>query len=540
MGADKVTFVASIPMPFTGESIVDGILVTWHVKPGDKIKKGQHIADIETEKSTWDFEAPCGGEVTALKCNEGDVVDVGAPLLEVSTTDANVKHLEKGAAAATAARAGRISPEGGAAKENGSSSTATGGTRQAAAGESTAKQAIAERHARDEETGRSLFRRLSPRLKKMVTDANIGEAELAHIEATGPDGQLTAADIGSYLDRLEAEEAASGGTLRTCYLRGLGTHVPSRVVENQAFLADFTDINENYIEKVTGIRQRRWVESETTSDLAVLAARSALDSAGLDKRELDLIIVATTTPDMPLPATACAVQQKLGCSQIPAFDIAAACSGWLYALSIGRQYVQTGVYRNVLVIAAEVMSKFTDKTDRATAFLFGDGAGAAVLSSEKGPGSGHELGHVIMEADSSGYDIIDRKAGGSQLPPGSTVSAGDEYWYMDGGRMFRGAVTAFSDIIESVARESGIPLEQFDWVVPHQANQRILKSVAHKLKVPMERFFFNIEKYGNTSAASIPLCLKEMETTGRLKPGQKVLLCAVGAGLTIAGCVLSW
>jgi len=519
MDKDKGTFVASIPMPFTGESIVDGILVSWHVKPGDRIKKGQHIADIETEKSTWDFEAPCNGEVVALKCDEGDVVDVGAALLEVSTGDADVKHLEKGAAAATSARAGKIGSGGDG---------------------SAARQAIVERHAQEEETGRSRFRRLSPRLKKMVTDANIGEAELARIEASGPDGQLTAADIGTYLDELEAQEQASGGVLRSCYVRGIGTHVPSKVVENSAFLKDFTDINENYIEKVTGIRQRRWAETETTSDLAVLASRAALESSGIDKRDLDLIIVATTTPDMPLPATACAVQQKLGCTHIPAFDIAAACSGWLYALSIGRQYVQTGVYRNVLVIAAEVMSKFTDKTDRATAFLFGDGAGAAVLSSEKGPDSDHRLSHLILEADSSGYDIIDRKAGGSQLPPGSDVDDGAEYWYMDGGRMFRGAVTAFSDIIESVARDSGIALEDFDWVVPHQANQRILKSVAHKLKVPMERFFFNIEKYGNTSAASIPLCLKEMEASGRLKPGQKVLLCAVGAGLTIAGGVLTW
>lgn len=527
MDKDTGTFVASIPMPFTGESIVDGILVTWHVKPGDKIKKGQHIADIETEKSTWDFEAPCSGEVVDLKCQEGDVVDVGAALLEVSTGDADVRHLEKGAAAATTARAGRIGSEG-----NRGPADATSG--------SSARQAMAERHAQDEETGRSRFRRLSPRLKKMVSDANIGEAELARIAATGPDGQLTAADIGSYLDQLEAQEQAAGGALRSCYVRGIGTHVPSKIVENHSFLKDFTDINENYIEKVTGIRQRRWAETETTSDLAVLASRAALESSGIDKRDLDLIIVATTTPDMPLPATACAVQQKLGCTHIPAFDIAAACSGWLYALSIGRQYVQTGVYRNVLVVAAEVMSKFTDKTDRATAFLFGDGAGAAVLSSEKGADSDHRLGHIIMEADSSGYDIIDRKAGGSQLPPGSDVEAGAEYWYMDGGRMFRGAVTAFSDIIESVARQSGVPLEDFDWVVPHQANQRILKSVAHKLKVPMERFFFNIEKYGNTSAASIPLCLKEMETSGRLRPGQKVLLCAVGAGLTIAGGVITW
>ncbi len=525
MLTEKNGFVASIPMPFTGESIVDGILVTWLVKVGDTVTKGQHIADIETEKSTWDFEAPCNGEVVELKCAEGDVVDVGAPLLEVRTGDADVRHLEKGAAAPIATRAGRIS--GGVGKG-------------ASPGPVSAPEDAAAADAGKTEIGQALFRRLSPRLKKMVTDNNIREAELPGIPATGPGGQLTATDIGKYLDELEARKEAASSGLRSCYLRGIGTHVPAKVVENSAFLTEFSDINENYIEKVTGIRQRRWAEKETTSDLAVLASGSALEAAGIDRSELDLIIVATTTPDMPLPATACAVQKKLGCTRIPAFDIAAACSGWLYALSIGRQFVQSGVYRNVLVVAAEVMSKFTDKTDRATAFLFGDGAGAAVLSSEPGSGRSHEISHIIMEADSSGYDIIDRKAGGSQMPPGSNHAAGDEYWFMDGGRMFRGAITAFSDIIESVALDSGVALDDFAWVVPHQANQRILKSVAHKLQLPMERFFFNIEKYGNTSAASIPLCLKEMELSGKLKPGDKILLCAVGAGLTIAGGVLTW
>ena len=523
MLTEKERFVASIPMPFTGESIVDGILVAWLVKVGDTIHKGQHIADIETEKSTWDFEAPCNGEVVALNCAEGDVVDVGAPLLEVRTEDADVRHLEKGAAAPTAIRAGRIPDHSGNGTSPGHSSSTAGAA-----------------DSRKTEIGQALFRRLSPRLKKMVTDNNIREAALAGIHATGPDGQLTAADIGKYLDELEASKESGVSGLRPCYLRGIGTHVPAKIVENSEFLTAFSDINENYIEKVTGIKQRRWAEKETTSDLAVLASGAALEAAGIDRGELDLIIVATTTPDMPLPASACAVQKKLGCTRIPAFDIAAACSGWLYALSIGRQFVRSGVYRNVLVVAAEVMSKFTDKTDRATAFLFGDGAGAAVLSSEPGPGKPHELSHIIMEADSSGYDIIDRKAGGSQLPPGSNHTAGDEYWFMDGGRMFRGAVTAFSEIIEAVALDSGVALGDFAWIVPHQANQRILKTVAHKLQLPMDRFFFNIEKYGNTSAASIPLCLKEMELSGKLKPGDKILLCAVGAGLTIAGGVLTW
>jgi len=510
-------FIASIRMPFTGESIVDGILVTWMVKSGDQVKKGQHIAEIETEKSTWEFEAPCAGEVVTLHHNEGDIVDVGDTLLEIRTIDPDVRHLEKGKAVemkaveATEQRAG----------------VATGQT------PSEGNVAVTES---------DLFRGLSPRLKKMVRDNGLTAADLGKIAATGPHDRITATDIGTYIDELEAESASGAGELLTCYIRGIGSYVPPKVVDNSVFLQYFDDINEAYIEKVTGIRERHWAENESTSDLATSASRTALKSAGMEASDLDLIIVATTTPDMPLPATAAALQQKLGCTKIPAFDIAAACSGWLYGLSIGRQYIQTGTYRNVLVVAAEIMSKFTDKTDRATAFLFGDGAGAAVLSSDRGSGesAGHELSGITMQADSSGYDIIYRKAGGSSYPLGSGTANGDEFWFMDGGRMFRGAVTAFSDMMESVSQATGVPLQDFAWIVPHQANQRILKSVAYKLKIPMERVFFNIEKYGNTSAATIPLCLKDMEDQGKLKRGDKLLMCAVGAGLTIAGGCITW
>lgn len=511
MGKDE--FVISIPMPFTGESIVDGILVNWMVKPGDKVEKGQHVAELETEKSVWEFEAPCAGEVVGLKASEGDVVDVGAPLLEVKTTDVNMKHLEKGAE---------------------QEETPTTARRAEAPVRKEASEGARERS--------DILRTLSPRLKKMLADNDISDEDAAAIEGTGPEGRITAADIGRYLDELEARRAAPAGTLLPCYIAGIGTYAPPKVVGNEVFLEHFDDINESYIEKVTGIRERRWADGESTSDLALKASKAALEAAGRRADELDLIILATTTPDMPLPATACALQERLGCESVPAFDLAAACSGWLYALSIGREFIRTGVYRNVLVVAAEVMSAFTDRTDRATAFLFGDGAGAAVLSSSPSgsDGGSHELSPIIMRADSSGYDIIYRRAGGSSHPPGSPRELGDEYWFMDGGRMFRSAVTAFGDIIEATAEAAGVPLEEFTWVVPHQANQRILKSVAHKLGLPAERFFFNIEKYGNTSAASIPLALKDLEATGQLKKGDKILVCAVGAGVTIAGGYITW
>lgn len=500
-------FLVSIPMPFTGESIVDGILVNWRVKPGDRIDKGQHVAELETEKSVWEFEAPCGGEVTRLMAEEGDVVDVGAALFEMRTDDVDMKHLEK-------------KQEGGAAEK----------AAPAAAGQHPGRTAPRSEAPRQQ---------LSPRVKKMLADNGISAEEARLITGTGPEGRITAADVGHYLDELEARHAAEAAGLLPCYVTGIGTYTPSTVVNNSVFLEHFGDINENYIEQVTGIRERRWVEDESASDLGYQASVAALEAAGIDRSEVDLIIVATTTPDMPLPATACALQQKLGCVRIPAFDVAAACSGWLYGLSIAREYVRSGVYRNVLVVAAEVMSKFTDRTNRATAFLFGDGAGAAVLSSSPGR-AGRELSEVIMQADSTGYDIIYRKAGGSSHPPGTELAAGDEYWFMDGGRMFRTAVSAFADVIEAVAQSAGVALEEFAWIVPHQANRRILKSVAHRLGLPIDRFYFNIERYGNTSSASIPLALKELESSGGLKRGDKVLLCAVGAGLTIAGGYLTW
>lgn len=538
---EKNAYVISIPMPFTGESIVDGILVSWHVKPGDHVEKGQKIAEIETEKSVWEFEAPCNGEITELKCAEGDVVDVGAPLLEVRTEDPNMAHLEKNG---TGVASPKLAPSK-LTPHNGADRTRTAdGAAAAAAGLSTVPRTDRAPAAPGAEKTRpsaaEILRGLSPRLKKMVRDNEIRDEDLCKIEGSGPDGKLTAEDIGRYLDELEAKRELSGGALRPCYINGIGTYTPAKVVENDLFLAHFSDLSSNYIEQVTGIRERRWSENESTSDLAVQASRAALDVAGISASTLDLIIVATTTPDMPLPATACAVQQKLGCTAIPAFDVAAACSGWLYALSIGRQFIQSGVYDTVLVVASEVMSKFTDKTDRATAFLFGDGAGAAVLSASSDGEGSHELSEITMQADSSGYDIINRKAGGSSLPPGSSLAAGDEYWFMDGGRMFRSAVTTFSDIIETVAAKAAVALEEFRWIVPHQANRRILKSVAHRLGLPIERFFFNIDKYGNTSSASIPLCLKDLEQGGMLVKGDRLLLCAVGAGLTIAGGVVTW
>ena len=508
-------------MPFTGESIVDGILVSWLVEPGSEVKKGEHLAEIETEKSVWEFESPCDGKVIALRAEPGDVVDVEAPLLELSTSDENMRHLVK---------------TNGDIDKRELSYASTG------ADSDTASSLATPVSVDPRSSGSGAGVQISPRVKRLIAENGLTVEEITDFAGLKGKTRLAATDIEEFLNErsetaMPAFSVSGSGALTACYMAGLGTFVPDTVVNNTVFAEDFPDISVDYIEKVTGIRERRWVATETTSDMAIEAAKDALASAEVAPEEIDLIVLATTTPDMPVPATACAVQMALGCRAIPAFDLQAACSGWLYGLSVGQQFISTGTYKNVLVIAAESMSTFTDKTDRATAFLFGDGAGAAVLSSEK---KGHRLSEMILEADSTGYDIIYRRAGGAAMPPGRMSSPRDQFWHMDGGRMFRSAVAGFSHVIERVAQTATLALKDVKWFVPHQANQRILKSVARQIRTLPEKFFSNIRHFGNTSAASIPLALKDLERSKKVRAGDKILLCAVGAGLTSAGCVVTW
>ncbi len=504
---DANSFIAVIPMPFTGESIVDGVVVSWLVSAGETVEKGRHIAEIETEKSVWEFESPCSGRIIEFCAEVGDVVDVEAPLLKIETDDENMRHLQE------TDEAGAKETESGTAED------------------------FDEGVAVEEKKQGRRRRLLSPRVKRILKENELTEEVLEKIEPTGPAGSITAKDVERFLQESGGITGYHVPQVKKCYIAGIGTYVPEKIVKNKRFMDNFADIDESYITKVTGIEERRWAANELTSDIAYHAAQDALASSPVSADEIDLIILATTTADMPLPSTACALVDKLGCADIPAFDMQAACSGWLYGLSIGQQFIQNGTYKNILVVAAEIMSRFTDVTDRATAFLFGDGAGAAVLSSEK---RGHILSDVVLKTDSSGYDIIYRKAGGSRMPYREMKDERDDYWYMDGGRMFRSAVTNFAHIIEKVAEKTKTALHDFAWFVPHQANQRILKSVAKKVDALPEKFFSNIKHYGNTSAASIPIALKDLEKGQKVTSGDKLLLCAVGAGLTSAGCVITW
>jgi 3-oxoacyl-(acyl-carrier-protein) synthase III len=507
---EEQEFTIIVPMPFTGESIVDGIVIKWLVQPGNTVKKGDPLAEIETEKSAWEYESPCEGRIDTLLVSEGDVVEVKAPLLSMRTRDRNMVHLSEE----------RLSD--GKMPLEGSEEEKKRGT---------------ERVEGTKDDSQKETQKLTPKIKQLLREHSIDAGVFGSIDGSGKDGRVTADDVEAYLKHQGPEKP-----IGNCFIAGIGAYVPTKVIDNRNCSDYFPDIDEGYIEKVTGIQERRYLEKgSTTSDMAVAAAKRALKEAGTSAEEMDMVILATTTPDMPLPATACAVIEKLGCPKTAAFDLAAACSGWLYGLSVGKQFIQTGVYKRILVIAAEAMSRFTDRTDRATAFLFGDGAGAAVLTSgEEGGGKAHLLKDIILKADSSGYDIIYRKAGGSSYPPEADKAPGDEYWYMDGGRMFREAVSSFSDVILEVLKEANLSTSEIKRMVPHQANKRILRAVAKKTGIDYEKVFLNIHKYGNTSAASIPIALDELSRSGGVKKGDSVILCAVGAGLTSAGCLIQW
>jgi 3-oxoacyl-[acyl-carrier-protein] synthase III len=313
-------------------------------------------------------------------------------------------------------------------------------------------------------------------------------------------------------------------------ISGTGHYAPARVLTNQD-LERMVDTSDEWIVERTGIRQRHLAaEGETTSDMASRAAMAALEAAGLSAKDLDLIIVATVTPDMPLPATAVFVQQKIGArNDCPAFDIAAACAGFIYGMSIADRFLATGAARHVLVVGVELLSRVINWKDRTTCVLFGDGAGAAVLSRAEDDGRGLLSTHLY--ADGSQANALHIPAGGSARPAShATVDAGLHLVHMTGQDVFKYAVRALSSASLTALEANGIAREQVRWVIPHQANLRIIEAVAKRVGIELDRFVLNIERYGNTSSASIPIALDEASRAETIKPGDLVLMCALGAG----------
>lgn len=327
---------------------------------------------------------------------------------------------------------------------------------------------------------------------------------------------------------------------RSVIIKGTGSYTPSKTLTNQD-LAKLVDTSDEWIFSRTGIKERRIAqEHETASFMGAAAALKALDASGLSVSDIDVVLVATITPDMPFPATACLVQTKLGITNAICMDIEAACSGFLYVMEVASGLLQTGRYRNALVIGSEKLSSILDWEDRTTCVLFGDGAGAAVLAlGEEGSPSG--IIDFNLGADGANSDVLHMPGGGCAIPATAASLANRKHFLkMRGKEVFKLAVRVMEQAASEILAKNAVEPKTLTCVIPHQANIRIIESLSNRLQIPIERFFLNLDKYGNTSAASIPIALDEAVRAGRLKPGDTALLVAFGAGLTWGATLLRW
>ena len=325
---------------------------------------------------------------------------------------------------------------------------------------------------------------------------------------------------------------------RTCSITAVGSYVPEHVMTN-AEMEKIVDTTDEWITSRTGIKERRIAaKDEFTSDMAAKAAQRAMDKAGVTADQIDLIIVATITPDMLFPSTAALVQSKIGARKAAAFDIEAACSGFIYALEIGQQFIMSRTYETVLIIGAERLSSIVNWKDRNTCVLFGDGAGAAILQHRP---DAHGLLTACMGADGDKAMLLSMPGGGSRIPATiASVEAGLHHLQMDGKETFKNAVNAMMGAANEALRRCEIDITQIKLVIPHQANSRIINAVGERLGVKPDQVFVNLDKYGNTSAASVAIALDEAVEQGRLQRGDLALLVVFGAGLTWAAAVIEW
>ncbi|MEE2629581.1 MAG: beta-ketoacyl-ACP synthase III [Candidatus Thermoplasmatota archaeon] len=319
---------------------------------------------------------------------------------------------------------------------------------------------------------------------------------------------------------------------------GLGSHVPQRVMTNDDW-AGLVETSDEWITTKTGIKERRIADEGTcTSDLAVIACQRALDDAGVSPNDVDMLILATSSPDVPLSSTAGITQHKLGCDSAAAFDINAVCAGWVHALDVGSRFVGTAGYDNVLVVGAEVYSRILNWEDRSTCVLFGDGAGAALLQDV-----GHERGLLgsWMLSDGGGSGVIEIPAGGVRTPiPSDDFVEGDQYFQMDGRAVWDFAIEAFPQAVRGVLERVGRELSEVDLIIPHQANLRIVEAGMDNLGLPMEKTFTNLQKYGNTAGASVPIALREAVDEGLVSSGDLVVTAAFGGGLSWGANAIIW
>ena len=325
---------------------------------------------------------------------------------------------------------------------------------------------------------------------------------------------------------------------RSVGILGVGSYVPDMIVTNED-LKKYMETSDEWIRERTGIRERRFASPEqATSDLATEAARRALQHAGVKAEEIDLIILGTVSPDMLLPSTACLVQNNIGAVNAGAFDLSAACAGFIYGLIMGSQMIKAGACKKVLVIGAETLTRIVNPSDRGTGIIFADGAGAAVLGETE---QGFGLLSFDMGSDGSGGNLLCMPGGGSRIPATEeSVRAGLHAVKMDGSEVFKFAVRIMGKTVDTSLAKAGLSKEDIDVLIPHQANHRIIQSAAKRIGVAMDKVVMNVDRFGNTSAGSVPLALDEAVKEGKINDGDTVVLVGFGAGLTWASCVLKW
>lgn len=513
-----------------GATVAELTVIDLRVAVGRNVAKGEKLAELESDKSVFEFESPCAGTVRGWHCRAGDIVPAGGAFVRLETSDTAMRHL--------------------LAQESEAESQKSGvGATAAIAATPVAAAMVAVSKIEHPKSKISW----TPRAAKLAREAGLDPAALTDIPATGPGGSVSGDDVARYL---AAHPPATGGAsvvgpkakienptskiTETVCIAGVGYAVPNNIRPTSEILKAFPGRTEAEMIKLTGIKERRYAgEDETATGLAVIAVRRALAQAGIAASQIDGVVLATIIPDQPVPAMASALARELGVPSALAFDLNAACSGWLYALEVGRAFIRGGTAKTIAVVTAELLSRITNPKDHETAFLFGDGAGAAILTDAPG---GHRLHRMALSGDANHFDAIQRPGGGAARPvplPGG-ADRDDFYLQLNGAVVFKSAVIAFADKIEAVLALHALRPEDVAWIVPHQANERILRAVGKRVGIPYEKFVVTIGKYGNTSGASVSMALGWGAAEGIFQPGDKIIFCSVGAGLTFAGGLLVW
>ncbi len=540
------TFLIEVPVPSMGATVNELTVIDIVVQPGAAVAKGQKLAELESDKSVFEFESPCAGTIRSVVGRAGDIISSGAPFLRIETGDVSLKHLEvkSGAEGASAAAVAKDP----AAATNGHMAAPKAAVAAPVPVARVAPQPVSAISSAPVRAGIQW----TPRAAKLAQEAGLDPATITDIAATGPGGRVSGDDVAAYLERRKAggvsttpvaAAGAAGFDLRaaeTVCIAGVGYAIPSGIRSNSEILKSFPDMTEEEVIKLTGIRERRYaVNGETATSLAVTAVQHALEQAKVDVKEIDGVIMATLIPDQPVPAMASALAKELGIPRALAFDLNAACSGWLYALEVGRAFIRSGTAKKLIVVTAELLSRITNPKDHGTAFLFGDGAGAAVLTDAA---DGHRLARMALSGDADQFEAIQRPGGGAirPFPDPAGKDQEDFFLQMNGGAVFKHAVIAFADQIEATLKRHNLKPEEIAWIVPHQANERILRAVGKRVGIPYEKFVVTIGKYGNTSAASVSMALGWAAEEEIFNAGDKIIFCSVGAGLTFAGGLLVW